>query len=208
MHCFTEGFPFTVSELIDVEEVRACQHCSDLPLGPRPILQYGAAAPILLVGQAPGRLAHERGRPFADPSGVRLRSWLGVDEETFYDPDCFALLPMGFCYPGTGKGGDLPPRPECAPLWRARLLGGMQNVRLTVLIGQYALRWHLGEGGRGRVADIVSAWREHWPEVLPAPHPSPRNQRWLRNHPWFEGEVVPALQARVAELLGSRGNAS
>ena len=143
---------------------------------------------------------HETGIPFNDPSGVRLREWLGIDESVFYDPGQVALLPMGFCYPGTGAGGDLPPRQECAAHWRQQLLDALPQVRLTVLVGSYAVRWHLPEAS-GSVADIVGGWREHAPALFLAPHPSPRNNRWLRNHPWFEAEVVPALQRAVRDCL-------
>ena len=182
--------------------IRGCDVCAaHLPLGPRPVLQADPRARILVVGQAPGRKVHESGRPFTDPSGVRLRDWLGVDEETFYDPTRVALAPMGFCYPGTGDGGDLPPRPECAATWRAELLARLGRVELTIVLGRYALAYHLPDH-RGSVADAVIAWKERWPALVPLPHPSPRNQRWFRNHPWFEAEVVPAVRKRVRELLG------
>lgn len=181
-------------------EVRACQLCTDLPLGPRPLLQMGQGARILVVGQAPGRITHHKGIPFDDPSGNRLRAWMGVDRATFYDPGKVAIMAMSFCYPGTGKGGDLPPRPECAAHWRARLLQHLPDIALTLVIGRYAMDWHLPRK-TARLADMVRDWRERWPALLPLPHPSPRNNRWLANHPWFEGEVVPVLQDRVAELL-------
>jgi len=188
-------------------EVRGCTLCDDLPLGPRPILQASAQARILIAAQAPGQRTHHRGVPFDDPSGDRLRDWLGVDREAFYDASKFAVIPMGFCFPGSAKSGDLPPRAECAPAWREALLAQLPNVELTLVVGQYALEWHLGGGGTPRpvrlsVSERVEAWREHWPEVLPLPHPSPRNNRWLKEHPWFEADVLPALRGRVAELLG------
>jgi uracil-DNA glycosylase len=182
-------------------EIRACRACADLPLGPRPILQAGQGARILIVGQAPGRITHAKNRPFDDPSGVRLRDWLGVDRETFYDPTRFAIAPMGFCFPGTGKGGDLPPRPECASLWRSRLIAALGDIELTILLGQYAQRWHLGGAAGLKLSDRAAAWRDHWPHLLPLPHPSPRNIAWFRRHLWFEAEVIPALKARVAEVL-------
>ncbi len=186
-----------------LREVRACRACEALLLaGPRPVLQAGPRAKILIAGQAPGRRVHESGVPFLDASGDRLRSWLGVDKATFYDADRFAILPMGFCYPGTGRSGDLPPRPECAALWRARLLAQLRQVELTLVIGRYALAWHLPDEARGSLTEAVSRWRTHWPGVLPMPHPSPRNQRWLRDNPWFEQEVLPVLKARVQTLLG------
>lgn len=193
------GAPETLSELLG--EVRACTLCvPDLPHGPRPVLQAGEGARILVAGQAPGRAVHESGIPFDDPSGDRLRSWMGVDRAIFYDPSVVAILPMGFCYPGTGSSGDLPPRPECAPAWRRALLDRLPAVELTLVLGRYALDWHLG-AGRRRVTDVVKAWRDRWPALLPLPHPSPRNNRWLKKNPWFEAEVVPALRGRIAELL-------
>ena len=191
----------TLSKLL--QEVRACQICEPhLPLGARPVLQCHASARILIVGQAPGRKVHDTGIPFNDPSGDRLRDWLGVDRQVFYDPGLIALLPMGFCYPGSGKSGDLPPRPECAATWRAALLAELQRVELTIVLGKYALDWHMGKSSLS-IGERVRNWGEHWPDMLPMPHPSPRNNRWLRNNPWFEAEVIPALQARVAACLDS-----
>jgi uracil-DNA glycosylase len=182
-------------------ELRACTHCEPgLPLGARPIFQLDRRAPILIASQAPGRVAHEKGRPFDDLSGDRLRAWLGVSRETFYDPASFAILPMGMCFPGTAPGGDLPPRPECAALWRERLLAALPGVRLTLAIGQHALAWHLQR--KASVDALVAGWREGLARgLLPLPHPSPRNQRWLRDRPWFEAEVLPALREAVAESL-------
>lgn len=184
-------------------QVRACRICeAHLPLGPRPVLQVHAQSRILIAGQAPGRRVHESGVPFDDPSGDRLRDWLGVDRSMFYDARNFAILPMGFCYPGTGKNGDLPPRPECAPEWRTQLLAALPNVKLTLVLGQYAQAYHLGEDA-GSVTDAAAAWRSAWPSVLPVPHPSPRNQIWFKRNPWFAKDVLPALRRRVSELLGS-----
>jgi uracil-DNA glycosylase len=184
-------------------EVRRCTICSEhLPLGPRPILQLHPHARILVAGQAPGRKVHESGAPFADASGDRLRDWLGLTREVFYDPQRVAILPMGFCFPGTSKGGDLPPRPECAPAWREKLLRHLKNVRLTLVIGQYAQAYHLPNAGAS-VTSTVQSWREHWPSVVPLPHPSPRNNLWLRRNPWFEEDLLPLLRARVAEVLGN-----
>ncbi len=183
-------------------EVRACRLCEPaLPLGARPILQLDPRARILIAGQAPGRRAHLSGVPFSDVSGDRLRQWLGIDKDIFYDASRIALLPMGFCFPGTGKGGDLPPRPECAATWRRQLLAQLTQLQLTLVIGQYAVAWHLPQYAGTRLSDLVADWRTHWPQLLPMPHPSPRNQRWLRQHPWFEAEVLPQLQARVQTLL-------
>jgi len=181
--------------------VRGCTLCTDLPLGPGPLLQAAPGARILIAGQAPGRITHERGIPFDDASGKRLREWLGVDEATFYDAGKIAILPMGFCYPGTGSGGDLPPRPLCAETWRAKLLAALAEVELTLAIGQYAQAWHLGDTQGRTLTETVRDWREHWPKLLPLPHPSPRNNRWLAKNPWFAEEVLPALRERVAQLV-------
>jgi uracil-DNA glycosylase len=190
-----------------LKAVRACQACAGaLPHGVRPVLQAHPDARVLLVGQAPGRKVHASGIPFDDASGERLRAWLGVDRAVFYDPHQIAILPMGFCYPGTGRSGDLPPRPECAPLWRERLLAGLPGIRLTVVIGHYAQRHHL-PGAGPRFTDVVADWARHLPAVFPIPHPSPRNRAWLKRHPWFEQEAVPALQAAVAEALGGAAQA-
>ena len=186
-----------------LKQVRACDLCAhELPLGPRPVLQVGRAARVLVVGQAPGIKVHETGVPFNDPSGDRLRDWMGVDRVTFYDAESVALLPMAFCYPGRGRGGDLPPPPRCAETWRERLLAQLPNVELTLVLGAYAQQWHL-EAADKKLADTVRRWREFAPEAIPCPHPSPRNNRWLRNHPWFEAEVVPYLRDRVSSLLGT-----
>lgn len=187
-----------------LREVRACVLCAaHLPLGPRPVLQLHRGARILVAGQAPGRKVHASGRPFTDASGDRLRDWLGVDESTFYDPERLAIMPMGFCYPGTGRSGDLPPRPECAATWRAALLAKLPALELTLVIGQYALAYHLPEA-TGSLTETVRDWRRHWPTLVPLPHPSPRNNLWLRNNPWFERDVLPALRARVRTLLTTK----
>ncbi|QDX80723.1 IclR family transcriptional regulator [Denitratisoma sp. DHT3] len=181
--------------------VRACTLCAaHLPLGPRPLLQANPAARILVAGQAPGRRAHASGIPFNDVSGDRLRDWLGISREVFYDPTRIAILPMGFCYPGTGASGDLPPRPECAAAWRARLLAALPGVRLTLVIGRHAQAYHL-PGAAGSVTHMVADWRRYWPDVVPLPHPSPRNNLWLRRNPWFAAELLPRLQQRVAALV-------
>lgn len=181
-------------------EIRACTRCADLPLGPNPVLQFHPGARILIAGQAPGRRVHQSGVPFDDASGRRLREWLGMPPEVFYDPRKVAILPMGFCYPGTGKSGDLPPRPECAPAWRARLLEGLPRLETTLVLGQYAQRYHFGAAA-GSLTDLVRAWRDSWPRLVPLPHPSPRNTLWLRRNPWFEAEVLPALRAMLTEVL-------
>ena len=182
-------------------EVRACSVCANhLPLGPRPVLQALPSARLLIAAQAPGRKVHASGVPFDDQSGERLRQWTGLSPETFYDPRHVALLPMGFCYPGSGKSGDLPPRPECAATWRARLLAQLKRVELTLVIGSYAMAYHLPRR-QPSLTETVAAWRTYWPAVVPLPHPSPRNNIWLTRNPWFERELVPALRTRIAELL-------
>lgn len=181
--------------------VRSCTICeSHLPLGARPVLQAHRNARILIAGQAPGRKVHMSGVPFDDPSGDRLRGWLGVTREEFYDPQKFAILPMGFCFPGSGKSGDLPPRPECAPAWREQLLAHLQQIRLTVVLGRYAQAYHIGNAGMS-LTDLVKSWKSWWPDTIPLPHPSPRNNIWLKRNPWFELEVLPTLNRRVAEVL-------
>jgi uracil-DNA glycosylase len=185
-----------------LKNVRACTICAEhLPDGPRPVLQVDRRARILVSGQAPGRKVHESGVPFDDASGERLRQWMGVDRDVFYNPAIVAILPMGFCYPGTGKSGDLPPRRECAPQWRPSLLAAMPRIELTLVIGQYAQDWHLPKSASSSLTDIVKAWREHLPAVLPLPHPSPRNNIWLKANPWFLSEVVPQLQERVRAIV-------
>lgn len=182
-------------------KVRACEICKEsLPYEPRPVVQLDPESRILIVGQAPGSKVHQSGIPFDDASGQRLRDWLGISREDFYNPKKVAILPMGFCYPGTGKSGDLPPRPECAPKWREELLAQLEVVELTIVIGQYAQAYHL-EGAKRSVTEHVQRWREYWPKVVPLPHPSPRNNRWLKNNPWFEAELVPELKKQVAALL-------
>jgi uracil-DNA glycosylase len=182
-------------------QVLDCTLCApSLPLGPRPVLQIHPSAKILIAGQAPGRRVHESGVPFDDVSGDRLRDWLGVDRAAFYNPRNFAILPMGFCYPGTGKSGDLPPRTECAPAWREALLATMKQVRLTLVLGKYAQAWHLGADS-GTVTEVVHDWKRYWPSRLPLPHPSPRNQLWVSRNPWFAREVLPTLRRKVRTLL-------
>lgn len=185
--------------------VRACQLCAaHLPLGPRPVLQAAAGARILIAGQAPGRKVHASGIPFDDASGARLRAWLGLSPEQFYDPALVAILPMGFCYPGPGPSGDAPPRPECPPAWRAPLLERLPHIALTVVLGQYALAWHLPQAPR-QVTRAVQEWQRHWPHTVVLPHPSPRNNGWLAHHPWFEAELLPQVRARVAAVLAQAG---
>ena len=186
-----------------VVKVRACGSCSsDLPLGPRPIVQISRTARILVAGQAPGSKVHASGIAWDDPSGIRLREWMGIGTEVFYDPAQIALLPMGFCYPGSGPSGDLPPRRECAPTWRAALLNELHELELTLVIGRYAQEYHLEEVGSS-VTETVKNWRRSWPNVIPLPHPSPRNNIWMKKNPWFAEELVPVLQQRVAAVLSS-----
>ena len=191
-------------------EARACKICEPaLPHGVRPVFQVSAQARILIAGQAPGRRVHASGIPFDDLSGDRLRQWLGVDKATFYDPECFAIVPMGFCYPGTGKSGDLAPRKECAPAWREKMLAALPALELNLLIGQYAQAWHLGKSDQN-LTERVKNWRSYY-EVepgqirnLPLPHPSPRNNLWLKRNPWFEELLIPELQRMVALLLNKK----
>lgn len=183
-------------------KVRACTLCAEhLPPGPRPVLQISRTARILIAGQAPGRKVHASGVPFDDASGDRLRDWLGLDRETFYDANRVAILPMGFCYPGTGRSGDLPPRPECAAAWREQILRELRAVTLTLVIGQYAMDWHLGRRARATLSETVQAWPEFSPGIWPLPHPSPRNNIWLKKNPWFARDVLPELCRRVKAAL-------
>lgn len=183
-----------------LRDIRACTLCAaHLPHGPRPVLQASETARLLIAGQAPGRKVHESGIPFDDASGERLRDWLGLDRDTFYDAARVAIVPMGFCYPGKGKSGDLPPRPECAPAWQAKLAPHLRELRLTLAVGQYAQAWHLPEASS--LTEAVAAWRAHWPRLLALPHPSPRNNLWLKRNAWFERELVPALREQVARTL-------
>lgn len=184
-----------------LQQIRACTRCAaHLPLGPRPLLRAATNARLLLIGQAPGTRVHASGVPWDDASGERLRTWMQIDRESFYDESCIAIMPMGFCYPGRGRGGDLPPRPECAPLWHAQVRARLPRVELTLLIGQYAQAYYLGPGAVS-LEDRVRSYREHLVKgFLPLPHPSPRNTLWLRRRPWFEAEVVPALREELRRL--------
>ena len=184
-------------------EISACRLCaSELPLGPNPVVRASTSARILIAGQAPGIRVHESSIPFDDPSGDRLREWLGVDRERFYDSGQIAIIPMGFCYPGTGKRGDLPPRPECAATWHHQLMTRLPNIELVLAIGQYAQAWHLGPARKRNLTETVRCWREYQPRYLPLPHPSPRNNIWLKKNPWFGEQVIPALQQSVTRTLG------
>lgn len=184
-----------------IQEARACRVCAKhLPHAPRPVFLVAAGARLLIVGQAPGRRVHETGIPWNDPSGDRLREWLRMDRSAFYDPSRVAIVPTGLCYPGTGERGDLPPRPECAPLWQPRFREALPRVRLTLLVGMHAQAYHLGAKRRATLADTVRAYRDFLPEFFPLPHPSPRNRLWMRRNPWFERDVVPALRRRLSRL--------
>lgn len=194
-------------QLLDnlLRDVRACTLCAaHLPLPPRPVLRASATARLLIVGQAPGIRVHETGIPWNDPSGERLRDWLQMSRETFYDESRIAIIPTGLCYPGQDKGGDLPPRPECAPLWHPRLRAALPDVRLSLLIGSYAQAYYLAARRKDSLAATVRAWRDYLPEFLPLPHPSPRNLRWFKMHPWFERDVIPALRRNVTAVLASQ----
>jgi uracil-DNA glycosylase len=198
-----------------LEEIRSCRACYEAPRygvalahEPRPVMQVSPNAPICIAGQAPGARVHASGRPYTDASGVRLRSWLGVDETIFYDVDKIAVVPMGFCFPGyDAAGSDLPPRRECSESWHERLFGQLPNFKLILLVGGYAQRWHLGRDlTKGGVTETVRRWREIYlrnepPRMIPLPHPSWRNTGWLQRNPWFEAELLPVIKAEVADLL-------
>jgi uracil-DNA glycosylase len=200
-----------LSALID--DIGQCRICRDRPRGkplahaPRPILQVSSRARLLIAGQAPGTKAHASGRPFADASGDRLRRWLGIGPEIFYDPERVAIVPMGFCFPGQdARGADLPPRSECAARWRTPLMAALPSLKLILAVGLHAQAWHLGGRRKGSLSETVRAWREPFdglkPAVIPLPHPSWRNSGWLKNNPWFEAELLPALRMEVGRLLG------
>lgn len=191
-------YPALEDLLVAVRNCRACE--GRLPLGPRPVLQAGATARVLVVGQAPGARVHATGIPWDDPSGERLRAWMGVGKHRFYDASRVAIIPMGYCYPGRGNGGDLPPRRECAELWLDELLAKLPRIELTLLIGLHAQRHYLGNRRKDSLTETVRAWREFAPEYLPLPHPSPRNMPWFKRNPWFEDELLPVLRGRVESL--------
>ncbi len=186
-------------------KIRNCRECaSALPHKPRPVLAAGIDAKILIIGQAPGKRVQDSGVAWNDASGDRLREWLGLDSNIFYDESFIALMPMGFCYPGTGDSGDLPPRPECAPLWHEPLLELLSNVRLTLLVGAYAQRHYLSKKSKRTLTETVAAWKEYRPKYVPLPHPSPRNNIWMKKNPWFDDMVLPYLKQRVGRLLKER----
>ncbi len=188
-------------------DVARCDACSDLPLGPRPVLRAAETARLLIIGQAPGTRVYASGIPWDDPSGERLRDWLAMDRDSFYDSRRIAIMPMAFCYPGRGKSGDLPPPSNCAPLWHARVKALLPDIRLTLLIGQYAQNYYLDKSYPGKpqttLTQRVASWRDYLPEFFPLVHPSPRNSLWLKRNPWFEQEVVPALREQLSFVLQS-----
>jgi len=181
--------------------IRECRLCEPyLPLGPKPVLRASQTARLLVVGQAPGTRVHATGTPWNDLSGDRLRGWLGMTRELFYDESRIAIVPMGFCYPGKGKSGDMPPRPECSKAWHGTLIPLIKNIQLTLLIGQYAQTYFLGKYRKATLTETVRAFKEYLPNFFPLPHPSPRNQLWLSKNPWFQEFVLPALRTAVARL--------
>ncbi|MEM9108329.1 MAG: uracil-DNA glycosylase family protein [Pseudomonadota bacterium] len=199
-----------------VSRIRTCRECSENPVGnalphdPRPVLQVSPNARLCISGQAPGTRVHKSGRPFTDPSGDRLRSWMGIGKETFYDAERLAIVPMGFCFPGLdGKGGDLPPRKECRTLWHDALFAELPKIEMILVIGQYAQAYHLGTMRKKSLTETVGSWQEYFnaaaamgkPKVLPLPHPSWRNNAWLRKNPWFESDLLPVLKQEVARLI-------
>lgn len=188
-----------------LQEIRRCTVCSaHLPLGSNPVLAAHEKSKILIIGQAPGKKVHETSIPWDDPSGDNLRNWLNVSKKTFYDPEKIALMPMGFCYPGKGKSGDLPPRLECAPLWHEQLLQQMNNIKLTLLIGQYAQSYYLQDQAKRNLTETVKNYDKYLPKYLPLPHPSPRNRFWLVKNPWFAEQLLPVLQKKVNIILKSK----
>ncbi len=186
-----------------LSEIKDCRLCEEhLSFGPRPVVQADSKAKILVAGQAPGRKVHESGVPFDDASGERLRDWMGIDRKIFYDASKVAIVPMGFCFPGTGKSGDLPPRPECADAWHEKLFSNLSKIELTLVIGKYAQDYHLGVDQKNNLTETVKSWKEFWKKgLLPLPHPSPRNNIWLRKNAWFEKDILPTLKSKVQKLI-------
>ena len=194
-----------MSETIETffREIRACTYCAEnLPMGPRPVVRGSASARVCIIGQAPGVRVHRSGVPWDDPSGKRLRGWLGVNDHTFYGETRFAINPIGFCYPGTMEnGGDYPPRKECAPLWHAPVIDALENVELTLLVGSYAQAYYLGKSHRKTMTETVRSWRDYGPDILPTPHPSWRTTGWQKKNPWFDDEILPEIRRRVKALI-------
>lgn len=201
MRVWSRALPETLQTLL--EEVRNCRICAEhLPLGPRPVVQAGRTARLLVIGQAPGTRVHETGIPWNDASGERLRDWLRIDRNRFYDPDQVAIVPMGFCYPGRDpNGGDKPPRPECAPAWHAHILQQLPKVELTLLIGMHAQARYLAKNRKKTMTETVAAYREYGPALIPLPHPSWRNTAWIKKNHWFESDTLVYLRARMLELF-------
>lgn len=187
-----------------LKQIANCEICAAcLPNEPRPILQVGSRSRVLIIGQAPGRKVHESGIPWDDASGDELRRWLGVERKEFYDPGLFGLIPMGFCYPGKGKSGDLPPRPECAPAWHERIFAQLRQPHLTLLIGKYSQQYYLQERQKSTLTDTVKSYKNYLPEYFPLVHPSPRNRIWQKKNPWFESEIIPALSKLIRKAVAS-----
>lgn len=185
-----------------LRKISACEECkASLPLGPRPVMAAHPASKIIIIGQAPGKKVHESGIPWNDPSGNQLRRWMGISEADFYDPKKIAILPMGFCYPGKGTSGDLPPRPECAPLWHGKVLDAITAPTLILLIGQYSQQYYLKDAAKKNLTETVRNYKEYLPGCLPLPHPSPRNRFWLAKNPWFQAELVPELKQIISDAL-------
>ena len=185
-----------------LEEISRCEVCAhDLPHSPRPVVSLAPESRILIIGQAPGRKVHESGIPWDDPSGDTLRAWMGIDKSVFYDPTKIGIMPMGFCYPGKGKSGDLPPRPECAPLWHSQLFGKLANVKLTLLIGQYAQRYYLKDKTKKNLTETVKHFEQYLPKYFPLPHSSPRNRFWMAKNPWFAADVLPIIANKIKDIL-------
>ena len=186
-------------------KIRSCEVCKNhLPFGPRPVVQLSAYSKIIIISQAPGSRVHETGIPWNDASGRKLREWLHVDESTFYDPLIFSIMPMGFCYPGKGISGDLSPRPECALLWHQQIFKNFKSNPLILLIGQYAQYYYLKKDGKGSLTETVKCYTEYLPKYFPLPHPSPRNQNWMKINPWFMEETIPELQKRIKYAINTR----
>jgi uracil-DNA glycosylase len=197
-------FAFKMNKLL--KNIGKCEICKEyLPLGPRPVVQLSSSSKIIIIGQAPGRRVHETGIPWNDASGKTLRKWLDVEDSIFYDPSVFSILPMSFCYPGKGISGDLPPRPECAPLWHVDFFKNLKTKPFILLIGQYAQRYYLKKDYKNSLTETVRNFKEFLPEYFPLPHPSPRNQNWVKINPWFTEEVIPELRNRIT-LAASHGN--
>lgn len=187
-----------------LEDIRNCKVCvNHLKDGVNPVVVAGSESRIMIIGQAPGRKVHESGIPWDDKSGDNLRTWLGVGKDIFYDASHMAIMPMGFCYPGTGKSGDLPPRPECAPLWHGKLLKEIPKIKITLLIGQYAQQYYLKERSRETLTETVRNFKDYLPEYFPLPHPSPRNNIWQKRNRWFNEEVLPELSTRIKDILAT-----